>query len=193
LVIQVGGSDVLACGSLVNGMIGWGSLYWLQVMKDNSAGRARMRSALALCALGVYLSIDWVCSVHCLRNLSVYCSNLADVSDDWSYSMNESFLHGSGSLDLEFSLYSFLVRLSCVPLVSPCVFARSSTGALAPQAGRPGLESTPQVCSNTPPRCWSGSDEHRILGFFPFIARVYMLVVLEFVGVPLALLGCRPR
>ena len=81
-MVQVGGSDVLACGSLVNGMIGWGSLYWLQVMKDNSAGRARMRSALALCALGVYLPIDWVCSVHCLRNLSVYCSILADVSDD---------------------------------------------------------------------------------------------------------------
>jgi hypothetical protein len=62
-----------------------GSLYWLQVMRDNGAGSVCMRSVLALCALGVYLFIDWVYSVHCLRNLSVYCSFLADVSDDWSY------------------------------------------------------------------------------------------------------------
>ena len=134
-MVQVGGSDVLACGSSVNGMIGWGSLYWLQVMKDNSAGRARMRSALALCALGAHLPIDWVCSVHCLRSLSVYSSSLADVSDDWSYSMmSHSFM------SLVLSTWSSLFILSwfggLVPRSSALV---SLLGPLpAPSRRRPG-------------------------------------------------------
>jgi hypothetical protein len=47
--------------------------------------------------------------VHCLRNLSVYCSNLADVSDDWSYSMMSHSFMGLVLSTWSSLFYSFLI------------------------------------------------------------------------------------